>query len=111
MQLIQCTPSATKAILDLIHSTADASVIGIRVTLQTKGCSGMSWNLELARNKVAGDDEVKINDEYSIFIDKKATLFILGTQLDYVETDLQSGFIFHNPKEKGRCGCGQSFYV
>jgi iron-sulfur cluster assembly protein len=47
----------------------------------------------------------------TIFIDPRATMFIIGTEVDYVEDKLQSGFVFKNPNEKGRCGCGESFHV
>ena len=50
-------------------------------------------------------------DGITVLIDPKATLFILGTEMDYVEEKLQSGFVFRNPNEKGRCGCGESFHV
>ncbi|KAL0265533.1 UNVERIFIED_CONTAM: hypothetical protein PYX00_010926 [Menopon gallinae] len=67
--------------------------------------------MQVVRENSTTDDKVSINDKYSLFIDKKAALFVLGTKLDYVENDLDSGFVFHNPKEKGRCGCGESFYI
>ena len=56
-------------------------------------------------------DEILEDKGVTILIDPKATLFILGTEMDYVEEELQSGFVFRNPNEKGRCGCGESFHV
>ncbi|MFN7640589.1 MAG: HesB/IscA family protein, partial [bacterium] len=56
-------------------------------------------------------DEMVENQGVTIYIDPKAVLFVVGTQMDYVEEELQSGFLFRNPNEKGRCGCGESFHV
>lgn len=110
ISLITLTDNAKNAIVSML-SGAEGKVLGVRLQLKTKGCSGLSWDLEVAREDTGIEDKVAINEKYTLFIDKKAALFILGTKLDYIENDLESGFIFHNPKEKGRCGCGESFYV
>jgi iron-sulfur cluster assembly protein len=83
---------------------------GIRISIRTKGCSGLSYAIEYADEKGLLD-EVMEQEDVTIFIDPKAILFILGTEMDYVEDKMQSGFVFRNPNEKGRCGCGQSFHV
>ena len=57
------------------------------------------------------NDEVFEFDNIKIFVDPKSSLFLIGTQMDYVEGELESGFKFVNPNEKGRCGCGESFHV
>ena len=57
-----------------------------------------------------GDEVVKSHD-VTVLVDRKATLFLIGSQMDYREGDLESGFVFTNPNEKGRCGCGESFHV
>ena len=84
--------------------------IGIRIGVRSKGCSGLSYTLEYADNKHPMDELVEQHG-VTVLIDPKATLFILGTEMDYVEEKLQSGFVFRNPNEKGRCGCGESFHV
>ena len=83
---------------------------GIRIGVRTKGCSGMSYTLEFADEK-GPFDEVLEAKGVTILIDPKATMFIIGTEMDYVEDKLESGFVFSNPNEKGRCGCGESFHV
>ena len=68
----------------------------------------------LALGKLGGREMTAGSDLDLILIydfDPKATMFILGTEMDYVEDKLQSGFVFRNPNEKGRCGCGESFHV
>ena len=61
--------------------------------------------------KVDDNDEILTFDDVKIFIDRKASLFLIGTKMDYVEGEPESGFKFINPNEKGRCGCGESFHV
>ena len=91
-------------------ASRDKPAAGVRVGIRTKGCSGLSYTLEYADEKGAHDEVVE-EKGVTVFIDPKATLFIIGTQMDYVADKLQSGFVFTNPNEKGRCGCGESFHV
>jgi iron-sulfur cluster assembly protein len=108
-QAIKITDAAARRVQALLAKRGKPSA-GIRIGVRTKGCSGLSYTIEYAdeRNKF---DEVVEDKGVTILIDPKATLFILGTEMDYVEDKLQSGFVFKNPNEKGRCGCGESFHV
>jgi len=106
---INLTPAAITQVKALLESRGKPS-LGIRISVRTKGCSGMSYTLEFADEKGDFDEEVKV-DDVTVLIDPKATMFILGTEMDYVEDKLESGFVFNNPNEKGRCGCGESFHV
>jgi iron-sulfur cluster assembly protein len=103
------TPTAVERIRVLMAQRNKPS-LGIRIGVKTKGCSGLSYTLEYVDEVQALDEKVE-QEGLTIFIDPKAVLFILGTEMDYVEEKLSSGFIFRNPNEKGRCGCGQSFHV
>ena len=79
-------------------------------TLLKAGCSGLSYTLEYADQKSEFDETVEDNG-VTIFVDPKAVMFLIGTEMDFVEDKLKSGFVFSNPNEKGRCGCGESFHV
>ena len=82
----------------------------LRVDVSTKGCSGMSYRMEWVPEPGPGD-EVVVNQGLTVLVDRKASLFLIGTMMDYENKDLSSGFTFVNPNEKGRCGCGESFHV
>ncbi len=101
--------AALKQVKALLDGRGKSSV-GIRIGVRSKGCSGLSYTLEFADEKNEFDEEMEI-DGITVLIDPKATMFIIGTQMDYVEDKLESGFVFTNPNEKGRCGCGESFHV
>lgn len=88
----------------------DKPSVGIRILIQTKGCSGLKYKIEYADEINKYDAVVKEND-IQVLVDPKALLYILGSEMDYVEEELSSGFIFRNPNEKGKCGCGESFHV
>ncbi len=109
MPPLDITLKAQEQIKKLLNSRAEPC-LGIRILLKTKGCSGLSYALEFALIKEALDEEISF-DDFKVFIDPKAMMFIIGTQMDFIEETLQTGFTFKNPNEKGRCGCGKSFHV
>ncbi len=82
----------------------------LRIDVSTKGCSGMSYKMEWVAEPGPGD-EVVVNRGLTVLVDRKASLFLIGTTMDYQVKDLSAGFTFVNPNEKGRCGCGESFHV
>ncbi len=108
-QMMTITDQAAERVKALLASRGKPSA-GVRIGIRTKGCSGMSYTLEFADEKNEFDEIVE-DKGVRVFIDPKATMFIIGTQMDFVEDKLESGFTFENPNEKGRCGCGESFHV
>ena len=83
---------------------------GIRVSVKTRGCSGLAYALEYAE-KQSPYEEVVHTHGVHLFVDPKAIMFIVGTEMDFEQEKLAEGFVFKNPNEKGRCGCGESFHV
>jgi iron-sulfur cluster assembly protein len=103
------TENAVERIKVLLNQRSKPSV-GIRILVETKGCSGMKYKIEYA-DEINKFDAVVEQNGISVLIDPKAMLFILGSKMDYLEEELSSGFVFTNPNEKGKCGCGESFHV
>ncbi len=108
-QVMSVSPAAAERVKALIEGRGKPTA-GIRIGVRSKGCSGMSYTLEFA-DKQEPMDEVVDTQGIKLLIDPKASLFLIGTEMDYEEEKLKSGFVFRNPNEKGRCGCGESFHV
>ncbi|EDW62589.1 iron-sulfur cluster assembly 1 homolog, mitochondrial [Drosophila novamexicana] len=100
------TPAAVQRIKSLLQDKPE--VIGLKVGVRQRGCNGLSYTLDYASTKDKLDEEV-VQDGVKVFIDKKAQLSLLGTEMDFVESKLTSEFVFNNPNIKGTCGCGESF--
>lgn len=106
---ITLTDSAAERVKAMLDKRGKPSA-GVRIGVRTKGCSGLSYTLEFADEKTQFDEVVE-QKGVTVLIDPKASMFIFGTEMDWVEEKMQSGFVFRNPNEKGRCGCGESFHV
>jgi iron-sulfur cluster assembly protein len=82
----------------------------LRIGVKTKGCSGMAYDLSFV--EAAGPGDETITDKgVTVIVDRKATLYLIGTIMDYEVKAMSAGFVFVNPNEKSRCGCGESFHV
>lgn len=95
--------------LRALYEKADATKL-LRIGVKAKGCSGMSYDMTWA-DAPAPTDEVVKDKNLTILVDRKASLFLIGTVMDYEVKTFGTGFTFVNPNEKGRCGCGESFHV
>lgn len=107
--VISITDKAAEAVRQLIAKRGKPT-LGIKVGIKSGGCSGLSYTIEYADNKNPYDEMVEDKD-VTILIDPKALMYLIGTEMDYIETQFKSGFEFINPNEKGKCGCGKSFNV
>lgn len=108
-QMITLTDAAVDRVKTLIDNSGEP-VLGLRVGISTKGCSGMSYVFEYAKEKQPYEEEIDTKGA-KVFIDPMATMYLVGAEMDYVEDKMKSGFVFSNPNEKSRCGCGESFNV
>ena len=93
-----------------ILSSADKKTIGVRVGVKSGGCAGMSYIMEYAKD-IRENEEVIEEKGVKVLIDPKAIIYLLGTEMDYKKDKFSSQFIFKNPNETERCGCGESFKV
>lgn len=114
--IIKVSEEAACKIADYIsnwnsNKSADSlEAIGIRVGIVKRGCAGLEYKFEFATQVEPGD---KVIEERGvrILVNRRDEFYLIGTVLEYTESDEQSGFNFRNPNEKGRCGCGESFYA
>ena len=87
---------------------ADRPVSGLRISVRRHGCSGLGYIAEYVETP-SPDEEAIPTAGGMVYVPRSVSLFLVGTEIDYEETDFQSGFVFRNPNEVGRCGCGESF--
>ena len=107
--VLKLSDIAAKKIKEIL-SSADEKTIGVRVGVKSGGCAGMSYMMEYA--KEAKKNEEVIEDKgVKVFIDANAVMYLLGTEMDYKKDKFSSQFVFKNPNETERCGCGESFKV
>ena len=95
--------------LRALYAKAEAGKL-LRIAVKTKGCSGMAYDLDFVDAAGPGD-EVVTDKGLTVLVDRKASLYLIGTVMDYEVKAMTAGFTFTNPNEKGRCGCGESFHV
>jgi len=113
---LKISENAAKQIIHLLAKRSEPCQ-GIRVSVRTRGCSGLSYTIEYAvdgQNITKFDDIISYQQQdvsFNLYIDPKASMFLIGSEMVFKEDDLSSGFDFVNPNEKGRCGCGESFKV
>jgi iron-sulfur cluster assembly protein len=106
---ISLTPAAASRVRELM-ATSGEGAIGLRLGVKPSGCSGFSYQLEFAKDIEPGAEVVE-TDGIKVVIEPRAVMFVLGTELDFVQDKLGAQFVFRNPNEKARCGCGESFSV
>ena len=108
-QIITLSDRAADRVKEIM-AQAKESIVGVRVGVTTGGCAGMSYVLEYAKN-TNPNDEVIEDKGVKVLIDPKAVMYLLGTEMDYKKEEFSSSFVFKNPNETERCGCGESFKI
>ena len=104
---IMSLSDAAAARINEIIEDSDKPVIGVRVGVKNAGCAGMAYTLDYVAEPVAGDDHVS-DKGVEVYVEPKATMFLLGTIMDFEESKMSAGFTFRNPNQTGACGCGES---
>ena len=103
------TASAEQRITDLM-AKAPADAIGVKLSTPRRGCSGLAYSVDYITEAVPFDERIETPGG-TFFVDGGSILYLIGSQMDWVEDDFTAGFVFENPNAKGSCGCGESFTV
>ena len=108
-QIITLSDSAALRIKEIM-SNAEKNALGVRVGVKSGGCAGMSYVMEYAKEINPNDEEIE-QKGVKLFVDPGAVMYLLGTEMDFKKEELSSTFVFKNPNETERCGCGESFKI
>ena len=108
-QIIKLSENAAERIKEIMSSDQNNS-IGVRVAVKSGGCAGMSYVMEYTK-KINPNDEIIEDKGVKLFVDAAAVMYLLGTEMDYKKEEFSSTFVFNNPNETERCGCGESFKI
>ena len=106
-QIIKLSDKAASRIKEIMSGTENNS-LGVRVAVKSGGCAGMSYVMEYTK-EINPNDEVVEDKGVKVFVDAAAVMYLLGTEMDYKKEEFSSSFVFNNPNETERCGCGESF--
>ena len=107
--IIKLSDNAAQRIKEIM-SGVESNSIGVRITVKSGGCAGMSYVMEYAK-EINPNDEIIEDKGVKVFVDAAAVMYLLGTEMDYKKEELSSTFVFNNPNETERCGCGESFKI
>jgi len=107
--IIKLSDNAAARIKEIM-SNAEKASLGVRVSVKTGGCAGMSYVMEYTK-EVNPNDELIEDKGVKVYVDSAAVMYLLGTEMDYKQEEMSSTFVFNNPNETERCGCGESFKI
>ncbi len=108
-QIITLSDNAAERIKEIMANSEDNS-IGVRIGVKSGGCAGMTYVMEYTK-EVNPNDELIEDKGVKVFIDSAAVMYLLGTEMDFKKEEFTSQFVFNNPNETERCGCGESFKI
>ncbi len=109
LKVVSLTDAAAERVKEII-ANAEKPIAGVRVGVRNGGCAGMAYTMEYAEEANPGDDVVE-DKGVRVFIDPKAVLFLLGTEMDFQVSKLSAQFVFNNPNQTSACGCGESVAI
>jgi iron-sulfur cluster assembly protein len=107
-QVIRVSERAAERVREIVENASGAE--GIRIGVKKGGCAGMEYTVDLVREPNPADDMVEVGGA-KVFVNPQATLFLLGTEMDFEVTKLRTGFVFRNPNQTSACGCGESVEI
>ena len=105
--IIKLSENAASRIREIM-SGAQKDSLGVRISIKSGGCAGMSYVMDYSK-EINPNDEVIEDKGVKVFIDPAAVMYLLGTEMDYKKEEFSSSFVFNNPNETERCGWGESF--
>ena len=108
-QIITLSDNAAERIKEIMANAEDNS-IGVRIGVKSGGCAGMTYVMEYTK-EVNPNDELIEDKGLKVYIDSAAVMYLLGTEMDFKKEEFTSQFVFNNPNETERCGCGESFKI
>jgi iron-sulfur cluster assembly protein len=107
--LLTITDAAAARIKELLDKRGQPS-LGVRLGTKSRGCSGLAYAVDYVDEPNPGDEIVE-DKGVRVYVDGASVLYLIGSEMDFVEDKFTAGFTFTNPNEKGRCGCGESFTI
>ena len=108
--IITISDNAATQIKNII-ANASEDVLGVLIDVDKSGCSGYAYKLDYAKKNNIKNHEIIESKGVKVFIEPKATMFLMGSEMDYATDKISSRFVFNNPNEKSTCGCGESFNI
>ena len=109
-QIITFSDQAKLRLKEIMSSKEHQNASGVRISVKSGGCAGMTYEMNYDDQSIDGDEKIEV-DGVNVFIDPKAIMYLLGTEMDYKTDKFASSFVFNNPNETERCGCGESFKI
>ena len=109
-QIITFSDKAKLRLKEIMSSKEYQNSSGVRISVKSGGCAGMTYEMNYVDQSIDGDEKIEV-EGVNVFIDPKAIMYLLGTEMDYKTDKFTSSFVFNNPNETERCGCGESFKI
>ena len=108
--ILTFSDQAKTRLKEIMSSDEYKNALGLRISVKSGGCAGMIYDMNYIEQFVDGDEKIDV-EGVNVFIDPKAIMYLLGTEMDYKVDKFTSSFVFNNPNETERCGCGESFKI
>jgi len=108
--ILTFSDQAKTRLKEIMSSDEYKNALGLRISVKSGGCAGMTYDMNYIEQLIDGDEKIEV-EGVNVFIDPKAIMYLLGTEMDYKVDKFTSSFVFNNPNETERCGCGESFKI